>query len=95
MTIKKFIDKTEENRGKFKNKVKLHAQLANIHTYGIKDIRKLCYESKLYGITFIETLAIELDRQEQREFMKEVRKLKVGSSIHDAKSIYYTISLRK
>lgn len=72
MEINKFIRDTEENRGFFKNQDKVYAQLSNIYYNGIKEIKELCTNSKVCGISLLEDIASSLTREEQKELIDRV-----------------------
>lgn len=89
MNLKDFINKTEDYRGKYKNKRRVHSQLKNIHLHGSKKVRRLCYESKLYGITFIEKLSSDLSKKEQKEYVGELFETYDVPSIAQAKTLLF------
>jgi hypothetical protein len=68
-SLELFIELTEDNRGKFKHKEKMYSMLENIFNNATYNMKLECTNSKSFGITFIEELSVDLNQQEQNDFL--------------------------
>lgn len=89
-----FIQKVEDNRGRFKNQNRMHPILKNIYENGSSKLREQCTDFKLWGIHFIESLATELDKDEQDDFIKWFYEENTPS-IHVVKAKFQSILMEK
>jgi len=69
MKFQLFISRVESNRGIYKQQDLVYPMLYSIYKNGTDRLKQQCTEQKYWGIAFIERIAVDLNKEQQDDFI--------------------------